>query len=72
MVTFTIKNSCPSCQRQASVEVNRAAFRRWIGGEPSQNAFPELSPAQRELILTGFCEACWEPMWGQLGVEKQN
>jgi len=38
------------------------AFNRWKGGEFIQNAFPNLSAADREVIKTGISPAEWEDL----------
>lgn len=37
-------------------------YQAWQGGQLIQDAFPQLSPADREFFLTGITEAEWEMM----------
>lgn len=29
-----------------------------------QDAFPEMEPDKRELLISGICPECWKQMWG--------
>ncbi len=54
---------CPSCGKPHEVTVNICAFENWVDGIlPIQDAFPELSPAERELLLTGIDGDCFKNM----------
>lgn len=39
-------------------------LRRWKSGVLVQKAFPYLKPAERELLISGFCDSCFESMFG--------
>jgi len=51
--------TCPFCQSQNEVKVTKAAFEAWQRGEYVQNAFADLSAAERELLKTGMCDDCF-------------
>lgn len=50
---------CPFCSEYNRVEFDYDAYRNWQNGELIQNAFPNLSANERELIKTGICPDCW-------------
>jgi len=57
---------CPFCGKESVFDVDKET---WYKGEQAykngaliQNAWPTLSPAQRELLITGMCEECWDNM----------
>ena len=52
--------TCPSCGKVNQLMASKAGIRSWRQGEHIQNAFPELNPDQRELLLTGICGKCWD------------
>lgn len=54
---------CPMCGERAAIEVRTAGFAAWMQGALIQDAFPELDQHQRELLMTGTHEHCWEQMW---------
>lgn len=59
---YRIVARCPSCRRHTALEAPVAGMRAWVGGELIQNALPELNDAERELLITGTCAACWQVM----------
>lgn len=54
---------CPVCYKDHSVTVNQYAFEDWaIGAMPVQEAFPNHSPAERELLMTGIDNDCYQKL----------
>jgi hypothetical protein len=51
---------CLFCGSRAVIEVDAVGLQEWIGGELVQVAFPDLDAAQRELLVSGVHEHCWE------------
>tara|TARA_B100000497_G_C7248830_1_gene178920 strand:- start:225 stop:431 length:207 start_codon:yes stop_codon:yes gene_type:complete len=37
----------------------------WMGGTLVQNAFPQLTPSEREFIVTGILDSEWNDMFGE-------
>lgn len=54
---------CPACGLTDTLEVPMDGYAAWHGGELIQDAFPELSAAQREQLITGYHEACWDALF---------
>jgi hypothetical protein len=59
---------CPECKCYGEITID---FNDWeIGktrmwaGELIQNCFPTLTPAQREQLINGFHDKCWDSMFG--------
>ena len=50
---------CVSCGSEESITHTPEAFSKWVDGETAQQAFPEFSAAQRELLISGICEECF-------------
>ena len=46
------------------LQVQTEAYQRWTSGDLIQRCFPELSVAERELIVTGFTEKVWDEVIG--------
>lgn len=61
-LTITIK--CPFCGDYHEVDVNETAYNNWRGGELIQNAMPDLTPTQREQLISGLCIKCQEKIFG--------
>ena len=56
--TFTGK------ENTLEIPVTQTQIDSWIGGELIQNAMPNLSPDQREFLMTGATAEEWEEMFG--------
>jgi len=59
---LVIYKICPFCKKENKIELNEAeaaAYKQWIGGELIQNAFPNWSANEREILKTGICPDCW-------------
>jgi hypothetical protein len=55
-----IVRGCPFCGSHNIVEnVLIEALDNWEDGELIQNAFPEMSAENREIIMTGIGPCCW-------------
>jgi len=61
MAKIEAHRECPICNKEFSVTVEFDKFQAWQRGDMHiQDAFPELTPDQRELFLTGYCRDCWK------------
>lgn len=59
-----VGNRCPFCGALNTVEVDEAAYRSYINeGKLIQDAFPDMSADDREIIKTGICPKCWDDMF---------
>lgn len=50
---------CMFCGKRSTVTVSQAAYDNWRAGAHAQHAFPELSDAERGLLISGTCSACF-------------
>ena len=55
---------CPFCHKGHHVEVNEDAYCRWQEGELIQNAMPDLTPTEREQLISWLCPECQEIVFG--------
>lgn len=59
---------CPACGEDHSVAMRldewHAGLRAWENGVHIQDAFPRLSPEDREILVSGTCPACWDEIFG--------
>ena len=60
---------CPICGETSIVHAPSDGVERYKKGDYIQDAFPTLSIADRELILTGTHQECWDLM---VGTEEQE
>lgn len=51
------------CGQEYDVPVTDAQVGAWKAGALIQRAMPELTPDQRELLISGTCSACWRKMF---------
>jgi hypothetical protein len=66
--SVTLCNDCPFCGEhyEFTLDMDFDEFMdsmwKYKNGELLQNAFPNLSPDEREQIKTGICAKCWDEM----------
>jgi hypothetical protein len=56
---------CPVCDQSKIIVVNEREFIHWKTGELIQRAMPSLSAADREALITGYCDPCFNRIWGE-------
>jgi len=59
----TVITTCPFCGHANEVEVNEMDYLDWQDGMLAQDAFPYLSPDERETLISGICPTCWAKMF---------
>lgn len=57
---ITMEQECFACHRAVALEISPTGLARWKGGEHIQKALPELSAGERELLISGNCEPCFD------------
>lgn len=57
--------TCPICGKKSEVTITYKEFCRLQEGRViiSASTFPSLNAEQRELIITGTCQQCWDKMF---------
>ena len=63
-MTAVVAVPCRLCNEVADLTVNIEGFVAWQGGKLIQDALPELSADQRELLISGTCDKCWNELFG--------
>ena len=56
---------CIKCHDVHILLVDSEDYAAWRQGELIQNAMPYLSPAEREILISGFCGRCFDEMFGE-------
>lgn len=62
-----VRVTCPPCiycGKSEAMSLDVEPFSRYQRGLPVQQAFPEMSPAERETLRTGIHGRCWNEMFG--------
>lgn len=62
-MTAVVAVPCRLCKEVTDLTVNIEGFVAWQGGKLIQDALPELSADQRELLISGTCDKCWNEMF---------
>ena len=58
LVTVTCA-PCIVCKGRSTIQVPEDGFEAWRSGTFAQIAFPDLSAADRELLISGTHAECW-------------
>lgn len=64
IATTVVAVQCRMCHEVHFIDVPIDGFVAWQSGELIQDALPELSADQRELLISGTCGMCWDDMFG--------
>lgn len=62
--------TCPFCGKQQTIKVNPVSLEVYRNGALLQDAFPNLTPAERGAIKTGICLDCWDKMFEDTDEDK--
>lgn len=54
-----IEITCPYCHKNNKINMTDDQYIRYKSHEHIQYIFPNLSPAIREILITGICPDCW-------------
>lgn len=57
-----LHRNCMLCMKPSSVDVPRSVLVKMSSGQDIQSAWPDSTPAQREIVITGTHDACFEAM----------
>lgn len=51
---------CVHCGRLYTLQLSKAGIKARKNGAYVQDAFPELTAGERELLISGTCDDCWK------------
>lgn len=54
---------CLGCGTSAAFEMTEEQFKCFQAGEKVQDIFPDWSPEDREMLISGTCPKCFEEMF---------
>jgi hypothetical protein len=63
MNTSFLSPPCVMCGKRTEISVPTVGWEKYKAGELIQRAFPDMSPQDREMIMTGTHPECWNIMW---------
>jgi hypothetical protein len=62
--TIAVKTkTCGVCGEYELWSLDRDAVTRWQEGEHIQDAFPDMSAGDREILISGTHAACWDKLF---------
>ena len=57
---LVIKTTCPECHKVHQITVEKQDYFNWLQRKGSvQTIFHYLTPSERELLISGICDTCW-------------
>lgn len=73
MEKFNFERKCPVCGEVKSIYVDEKALVEWLSGEKLiQDAFPEMTLNEREMLLSGICSSCYEKFMKDPDEEEED
>jgi hypothetical protein len=68
--TTLVAFQCPRCSKFTDLTIDTERLRKFFAtplrDRPLiQEAFPDLTPSQREVLKTGYCDTCWDTLFGE-------
>lgn len=61
---YQISATCICCKREHILSVSEAQEAAWKRGAHIQNVMHHLSPAEREILISGYCSIGWAAIFG--------
>ena len=62
---INIEIICPFCGAEHSVKVDFTQFEDWLHGKLIQRAMPDLTPTEREQLISRMCPKCQAEVFGE-------
>ena len=62
---YVFTGPCVMTGKDHTVRVPGPGLFKWRNGAPVQEAFPDVSPGDREFLITGTSPAGWDSMFGE-------
>ena len=60
-----VEVTCPFCGKVSQLTIPTEGYTAWkLHGVLVQDAFPQLSAEDRELLISGICPTCWGGYFG--------
>jgi hypothetical protein len=67
-----LPTKCQTCDKEYVLMVDPKDLQRWRDGAYIQDALSYLKAGERELLLSGTCDACWYELYGEEDEEEQE
>jgi hypothetical protein len=60
---YIVVGECLSCKKSVMVHIPKPHLYKYRQGAHIQDAMPTLTPGDREFLISGVCEPCFDEMW---------
>ena len=60
---MTVSKLCKVCGNLHLVTITKEQYDKWQGGAHIQDAAPQLSADDRELLISGICGECFDKIF---------
>lgn len=67
-----VRGHCRYCDQPQTVCVPRDGYLRYLKGDYVQDALGMLPMDQRELLVSGTCDECWQRIFGDDSDDKES
>ena len=71
MLSITRKSMFTGVVRTKEFDITEDQYYDWVGGKAIQDAMPNLSPDDREFLMTGVTPDEWDNMHGEEPEDNQ-
>lgn len=62
--TGVVEVTCVNCKTKHTILVPTAGYKLWASGQAKiQDAMPQLSEDERELLMSNICPVCWDKLF---------
>lgn len=61
--SLSVPIECKMCNKTHTIKAPEEGYKKWKGGMLIQIAMPQMSPADRELLISGTCDPCFRKLW---------
>ncbi len=63
----TVTLTCTRCKGDVIITVTEPQMKEYLSGEGRhvQQIFPNLTPAEREMFISGICGPCWNRIFSK-------
>lgn len=65
MTIMSVSKVCPVCGGVSVIDIPEDAYNKWQTGELIQDAWPEGTPSEREVLISGLCKICQIETFGE-------
>ena len=55
-----VTRACQLCHETKEIHCTDEQYRRWLDGELIQRAMPDVPKGERELLISGICDQCFD------------